>query len=91
MGRPAVHWEFWTEDPNRVSDFYKRVFDWEIRSIPALDYRLVETGGSGGINGGIMKPQAGPLARQAGTQHWCGRSRSLQQENPGKWRKGRRG
>ena len=60
MGRPVVHWEFWTEDPNRVSDFYKKVFDWEIRSIPALDYRLVETGGSGGINGGIMKPKQGP-------------------------------
>jgi predicted enzyme related to lactoylglutathione lyase len=25
-----------------------------------MNYRLVETGGLGGINGGIMKPQAGP-------------------------------
>jgi uncharacterized protein len=28
--------------------------------LPNIDYRLVETGGAGGINGGIMKPKAGP-------------------------------
>jgi uncharacterized protein len=60
MGRPVVHWEFWSENPERVSDFYQKVFDWQIRTIPELNYRLVETGGSGGINGGIMKPKQGP-------------------------------
>jgi predicted enzyme related to lactoylglutathione lyase len=60
MGRPVVHWELWSEDPGKVSEFYKRVFGWEIRHIPEMNYRLVETGGEGGINGGIMKPQAGP-------------------------------
>jgi predicted enzyme related to lactoylglutathione lyase len=25
--------------------------------MPEMDYRLVETGGAGGINGGILKPQ----------------------------------
>lgn len=60
MGRPVVHWEFWSEDPQRVSDFYAEVFDWQVRPVPQLDYRLVETGGRGGINGGIMKPKQGP-------------------------------
>ena len=60
MGRPVVHWELWTEDPEKVSDFYKTVFDWEIRHMPEMNYRLVETGGEGGINGGIMTPQKGP-------------------------------
>ena len=60
MGRPVVHWELWSQDPEKVSDFYERVFGWEIRHIPEMSYRLVETGGEGGINGGIMKPQAGP-------------------------------
>jgi len=55
-----VHWELWSEDPETVGDFYKEVFDWEIRHVPEMDYRLVDTGGEGGINGGIMKPQAGP-------------------------------
>jgi len=60
MGSPVVHWELWSEDPEGIADFYKKVFDWEIRSIPDLNYHLVETGGEGGINGGIMKPQKGP-------------------------------
>lgn len=60
MGRPVVHWELWSENPERVSDFYKEVFEWDIKHIPEMDYRLVETGGSGGINGGIMKPKEGP-------------------------------
>jgi hypothetical protein len=60
MGRPVVHWELWSENPERISKFYQRVFDWSIRGIPELDYHLVETGGTGGINGGIMKPQKGP-------------------------------
>ena len=60
MGRPVVHWEFWSEDPAKISEFYETVFDWQIREIPDLNYRLVETGGKGGINGGIMQPQKGP-------------------------------
>ena len=60
MGRPVVHWEFWSENPESISDFYKKVFDWEVRHIPEMNYRLVETGGEGGINGGIMTPQKGP-------------------------------
>jgi uncharacterized protein len=60
MGRPVVHWEFWSEDPERTSRFYQQVFDWQVRHIPEMNYRLMDTGGAGGINGGIMKPQAGP-------------------------------
>jgi len=60
MGKPVVHWEFWSQDPETCSDFYAKVFDWQINHIPEMDYRLVETGGEGGINGGIMKPKEGP-------------------------------
>ena len=60
MGRPVVHWELWSEDPAKISDFYAKVFDWDVRHIPDMNYRLVETGGEGGINGGIMQPQKGP-------------------------------
>jgi predicted enzyme related to lactoylglutathione lyase len=49
-----------SQDPQKVSDFYERVFDWKIQHIPEMDYRLVETGGEGGINGGVMKPKQGP-------------------------------
>ena len=60
MGKPVVHWEFWSKDPEKTSEFYEKVFDWKIQHIPEMNYRLVETGGQGGINGGIMKPQEGP-------------------------------
>jgi predicted enzyme related to lactoylglutathione lyase len=60
MGRPVVHWELWLENPERSSKFYQQVFDWKIQYLPEMNYHLVETGGAGGINGGIMKPQKGP-------------------------------
>ncbi len=60
MGQPVVHWELWSKDPQKVSDFYAKTFGWQIRHMPEMNYHLVETGGQGGINGGIMKPKDGP-------------------------------
>ena len=57
MGNPVVHWELMSKDPARVAAFYERVFDWKIQHMPELNYRMVDTGGEGGINGGILKPQ----------------------------------
>ncbi len=61
MGRPVVHWELWSEDPKRLSDFYKDVFDWEIRHIPEMDYHLVETKGEGGDRRWHHDAQTGAL------------------------------
>ena len=60
MGMPVVHWELWSKDPQKASDFYAGVFGWNVRHIPEMDYRMVQTGGQGGIDGGIMAPQDGP-------------------------------
>ena len=57
MACPVVHWEFLSKDPAKVSDFYQKIFDWKITHRPELNYRIVETGGQGGINGGIVKPE----------------------------------
>jgi predicted enzyme related to lactoylglutathione lyase len=57
MGQPVVHWEFLSRDPAKLSDFYQKIFDWKVQHKPELNYRLVETGGEGGINGGITKPE----------------------------------
>jgi predicted enzyme related to lactoylglutathione lyase len=56
MGRPVVFWEFLSKDPAKVSAFYEKVFGWKAQDMPELNYRFVETGGQGGINGGIIKP-----------------------------------
>jgi uncharacterized protein len=57
MGRPVVHWELMSKDPAKVSEFYAKIFDWKVQHMPELNYRLVDTGGEGGINGGILKPE----------------------------------
>jgi predicted enzyme related to lactoylglutathione lyase len=60
MGTPVIHWEFWSKDAGKVSDFYAKVFGWKINNMPEINYRVVDTGG-GGINGGIMTPdRSGP-------------------------------
>ena len=57
MSNPVVHWELMSKDPEKVSEFYEKVFDWKTQHMPEMNYRIVETGGQGGINGGIIKPQ----------------------------------
>src|SRR5262245_6655310 len=59
MGKPVVHWEFWSKNPEKVSDFYAKVFDWKIQSTPEMHYTLVDTENDAGIDGGIMKPEEG--------------------------------
>jgi predicted enzyme related to lactoylglutathione lyase len=59
MGQPVVHWEFWSEDPARIADFHQKVFAWNISAIPELNYRLVETGGQGGVLGMWKQVQRG--------------------------------
>jgi predicted enzyme related to lactoylglutathione lyase len=56
MSNPVVHWEMMSRDPAKVADFYAKTFGWNVKHMPEMNYRLVETGGQGGINGGIMKP-----------------------------------
>ena len=60
MGQPVVHWELWSKNPEKISEFYRKTFGWEIQPIPAMNYHMVNTGGEGGINGGIMTPKKGP-------------------------------
>jgi predicted enzyme related to lactoylglutathione lyase len=57
MGNPVVHWELMSKDPAGVSSFYEKIFGWKVQHIPEMDYYMVETGGAGGINGGILKPK----------------------------------
>ena len=57
MGNPVVHWEMMSKDPAKVAAFYEGLFGWKIQHRPELNYRIVETGGEGGVNGGIFKPE----------------------------------
>jgi len=59
MGNAVIHFELMSKEPEKVSAFYAKVFDWTINHVPEINYRIVETGAEGemhGINGGIVKP-----------------------------------
>jgi predicted enzyme related to lactoylglutathione lyase len=53
MAHPVVHWEITGKDGKRLQEFYARLFGWTINDNNPMKYGLVETGGTGGINGGI--------------------------------------
>lgn len=57
MGCPVVHWEIAGKDAQKLQDFYARLFDWEIDANNPMNYGMVNTGGEGGISGGIMAAQ----------------------------------
>jgi predicted enzyme related to lactoylglutathione lyase len=57
MGRPVIHWELWTNNREKLSDFYAKTFNWKVKANDETKYNLVETGAKNGINGGIMTPQ----------------------------------
>ena len=59
MGKPVVHWEFWSKSPGQLADFYRELFDWNIQDIPDLNYHMIETGSDSPLTGGIMQPDEG--------------------------------
>ena len=67
-GHGVVHFEIPAGDPDKLSEFYTKLFDWQVQKMPMGDdaYYLtstVETDESGmpkqpGINGGIYRRQS---------------------------------
>jgi predicted enzyme related to lactoylglutathione lyase len=53
VGQPVVHWEIGARDGTKLHEFYSTLFDWKIQVEPQFHYGMVDTGGQGGINGGI--------------------------------------
>ena len=53
MPNPVVHFEIIGADGSALQSFYRDLFDWTIDANNEWQYGMVETGGEGGINGGI--------------------------------------
>lgn len=53
MGRPVVHFEINARDSKKLGSFYSELFDWKIDTNNPMGYGMVDTGGVGGIGGGI--------------------------------------
>ncbi len=52
-----VHFEIPADDVERARTFYSKLFGWEIKGIPGMDYWMVTTEGEKAVNGGMMKRQ----------------------------------
>lgn len=59
MGQPVVHFEIAGKDAKKLQDFYANLFNWKVDTNNPHNYGMVETGGQGGINGGIMQAPHG--------------------------------
>ena len=64
----VVHFEIYSDDPDRLGQFYTSLFDWSIEEMPAMDYGWIKTAETdakgmptepGRINGGILKRPEG--------------------------------
>jgi predicted enzyme related to lactoylglutathione lyase len=56
---PVVHFEITGADGSALQNFYRDLFDWKIDANNEWQYGVVETGGEGGIAGGIAGNQDG--------------------------------
>jgi predicted enzyme related to lactoylglutathione lyase len=54
-GSPIVHIEFVSQDPQKTSEFFKNLFQWDITNDPSYpDYPMFQTSPTQG--GGFLKP-----------------------------------
>jgi predicted enzyme related to lactoylglutathione lyase len=52
-----MQWQIVTRNPDRLAEFYGRLFGWELNANNPLGYRMVDTGSERGIHGGIWPPR----------------------------------
>ena len=53
----VVHFEIPADDVGRAKTFYSKLFGWEIKEIPNMDYWIITTSGEKAVGGGMMKRQ----------------------------------
>lgn len=60
--RTIVHFEIAAQEPEKLAEFYARVFGWKIEKapMPGMDYWLITTGPRGKSLGGGMYRKMGP-------------------------------
>jgi predicted enzyme related to lactoylglutathione lyase len=58
MSSPVVQWQIVTKDPEAASAFYANLLGWRIDTDNPLGYRVVDTGATEGIQGGIWPSPA---------------------------------
>jgi predicted enzyme related to lactoylglutathione lyase len=59
MGTPVVRFEIMGGKGDQLENFYGELFGWKIDSNNPMKYGMVDTGGPGGIHGGVGAIQDG--------------------------------
>jgi uncharacterized protein len=62
VAHAVVHFEIGGPDDAQLAEFYAGLLGWDMRPISGIDYRLVDTCGGTGINGGVQKRADGSYA-----------------------------
>jgi predicted enzyme related to lactoylglutathione lyase len=52
-----MHFEIPADNVERARAFYSKLFGWEIKEIPGMDYWMITTSGENPVGGGMMKRQ----------------------------------
>ena len=62
MGRPVTQWQILAKDPERLADFYGRLFAWKVSADNPLNYRRADTGSATdqACSGRIARPKRMP-------------------------------
>ncbi len=58
MSCAVMQWQILAKDPEAASAFYTSLFGWRVNSDNPLGYRVVDTGSTDGIQGGIWPSPA---------------------------------
>jgi predicted enzyme related to lactoylglutathione lyase len=53
MPNPVVRWQILSPQPEKVAEFYRKLFSWEATKANALGYRELRSGTAASIDGGV--------------------------------------
>jgi len=48
-----MQWQILAKEPDKLAEFYTKLFAWDVTTNNALNYRMIDTCSKRGINGGI--------------------------------------
>ena len=53
MANPVMHFELVARNPDKLKDFYARLFGWRREEFPDMGYAMLHTDSGQGIGGGV--------------------------------------
>ena len=59
MPNPVMHFELIANQPEKLKDFYARLFGWRREEFPDIGYAYLHTDAGKGIDGGLGSPAGG--------------------------------